>query len=183
MHRTSSGARPCAPWVQEQWRGLSPGASSMCSNANASAAEHTKPAPKPAATSLIASRSSKTHSANTLGTACCHRSPSHSSRNGSRRAHRKPGAVQPQDNGRFMALCHLRHRRPTNPDRYDNLQLVLVTPEAPPLHPKNFTTHLRPSRRHVVIPDGSVRFGQLRRNAQRRCRAREGSALCAPSQP
>jgi transposase InsO family protein len=40
-----------------------------------------KPAKKPAATCSITSSSSKTRSENTLGMACCHRSPSNSSRN------------------------------------------------------------------------------------------------------
>jgi len=41
----------------------------------------------------------------------------------------------------FMALCHLRHRCPVDPNRHDNLELVLVTPETPSLHPQNFTPH------------------------------------------
>ncbi len=41
----------------------------------------------------------------------------------------------------LMALRHLRHRCPVDPDRHDNLELVFITPEAPPLQPKNFTTH------------------------------------------
>lgn len=56
-------------------------ASSTCSNANASAAENTKPAKKPAKTCSITSSSSTTRSVSTLGMACCHRSPSNSSRN------------------------------------------------------------------------------------------------------
>jgi len=50
----------------------------------------------------------------------------------------------------LMALSHLRHTRPADPNRHDNLELVRVTPEAPPLQPKNFTTRRRPHIRHVV---------------------------------
>ena len=50
----------------------------------------------------------------------------------------------------LVALRHLRHARPTNPNRHDNLELVFVTPGTPPLHPKKFATHRRPRIRHVV---------------------------------
>ena len=50
----------------------------------------------------------------------------------------------------LMALRHLRHRRPVYPNRHDNLELVFVAPETPPLQTKNFSTHHRPRIRHVV---------------------------------
>ena len=56
-------------------------ASLTCSNANASAVESIKPAPKLARTCSTTSSFSTIHSANTLGTACCHRSLSNSSKN------------------------------------------------------------------------------------------------------
>ena len=49
-----------------------------------------------------------------------------------------------------MALRNLRHARPGNPNRRDNLKLVVVMPKASPLRPKNFTTHPRPRLRDVV---------------------------------
>jgi len=50
----------------------------------------------------------------------------------------------------LMALRYLCHRGPVDPDGHDNLKLVIITPEAPPLQPKNFTTHQGPRIRHVV---------------------------------
>ena len=44
----------------------------------------------------------------------------------------------------LMALRNLRHARPGNPNRRDNLKLVVVMPKASPLRPKNFATHHRP---------------------------------------
>jgi hypothetical protein len=40
-----------------------------------------------------------------------------------------------------MALRNLRHCRPANPNRQDNLELVLITPKSPPLNPQNFAPH------------------------------------------
>jgi len=52
--------------------------------------------------------------------------------------------------GHLMALRHLCLRGPGDPNRHDNLKFVLVTPEAPPLQPKNFTAHHGPRISHVV---------------------------------
>lgn len=49
-----------------------------------------------------------------------------------------------------MTLRHLKHACPADPDRHDNLELVVVMPEAPPLSPKNFAPHRRPRIRHVA---------------------------------
>ena len=50
----------------------------------------------------------------------------------------------------LVALRHLRHRCAANPDQHDDLELVLITPEAPPLHPKKFAPHHGPRIRHVI---------------------------------
>ena len=50
----------------------------------------------------------------------------------------------------LMALRNLRHRRPADAHRHNNLELVLVAPEAPTLHPKNFAAHRRPHIKHVA---------------------------------
>ncbi len=49
-----------------------------------------------------------------------------------------------------MALRHLSHARPTNPNRHNNLELVVVMPKASPLSPKNFVTHRSPRIRDVA---------------------------------
>jgi len=41
----------------------------------------------------------------------------------------------------LVALRHLRNRRPINPDRQDNLELVFIAPTSPPLQTQNITTH------------------------------------------
>ncbi|WVX51377.1 hypothetical protein ROLI_044780 [Roseobacter fucihabitans] len=40
-----------------------------------------------------------------------------------------------------MALRHLCNARPTNPNRHDNLELVITMPEASSLSPNKFTTN------------------------------------------
>src|SRR5680860_35437 len=50
----------------------------------------------------------------------------------------------------LMTLRHLGHTRPSDPNRHDNLELVVIMPEAPPLHPKNFAPHHRPRLRYVA---------------------------------
>lgn len=52
--------------------------------------------------------------------------------------------------GHLMALRHLRHRGPVDPDRRDNPQLVPIAPKPPPLDPKNFATHQGPRMGRVV---------------------------------
>ncbi len=50
----------------------------------------------------------------------------------------------------LMALRNLRHTRPGNPNRRDNLKLFVVMPKASPLRLKNFATHPRPRIRDVA---------------------------------
>jgi hypothetical protein len=50
----------------------------------------------------------------------------------------------------LMTLRHLRHARPADTNRHDNLELVVVMPEASPLHPKNLAPHRTPHIRHVA---------------------------------
>ena len=50
----------------------------------------------------------------------------------------------------LMALRHLRHARPINTNRHDNLKLVVIMPKASPLSPKNFAAHRTPRIRHVA---------------------------------
>jgi putative transposase len=71
-----SMSRRATAGTMQWWR-----ASSTCSNASVSGAESIKPAKRPGVTCSTTSSSSTTRSANTSGMACCHRSPSNSSRN------------------------------------------------------------------------------------------------------
>lgn len=50
----------------------------------------------------------------------------------------------------LMTLRHLGHARPADTNRHDNLELVVVMPEAPPLHPKNFAPHRTPRIKDVA---------------------------------
>jgi hypothetical protein len=50
----------------------------------------------------------------------------------------------------LMTLRYLRHARPADTNRHDNLELVVVIPEASPLHPKNLAPHRTPHIRHVA---------------------------------
>jgi hypothetical protein len=49
-----------------------------------------------------------------------------------------------------MALRHLRHARPINTNRHDNLKLVVIMPKASPLSPKNIAAHRNPRIRDVA---------------------------------
>ncbi|PSS59511.1 hypothetical protein C6558_37910 [Ensifer sp. NM-2] len=41
-------------------------------------------------------------------------------------------------------------RRTVEPDRHDNVELLLVTPTPPPFLTKNFDTHRKPRLRYVA---------------------------------
>jgi hypothetical protein len=54
-----------------------------------------------------------------------------------------------------MALRHLCHACPIDPNRHDNLGLVVVTPKASPLSLKNFAAHRTP--RIKDVPNDVIR--------------------------
>jgi hypothetical protein len=49
-----------------------------------------------------------------------------------------------------MALRHLRHARPINTNRLDNLKLVVIMLKASPLSTKNFAAHRNTRIRDVA---------------------------------